>query len=301
VELLFWGYLLQFHFRNFIICQWEGTSYNTDWFFAFHVLQSIAVALLFLMLSFFISKLSRIPFYLVSLLIGIFVFGCNGILESYIREQRSFLDAGLISHLNYIPSNAPRWVQNMFFGIYSEFSFVRFTGFAMIGGSLGHIICLYKNDIVSFIFGATLLCAGYVLRMDAYYLLEDIDRILIELDFQNLAYQMGNKDSIIKLGSVISFIGLLVMLNRLFDFKQNLILKMGQNTLPIYIIHVILIYEGLLGFGLPLKNYKENLSPIQSWMISLFIISWFFVLIHYWERIEKWWGSIIQGIRKREI
>jgi hypothetical protein len=179
----------------------------------------------------------------------------------------------------------------MFFGVYSEFSFVRFTGFAMIGGALGHIICLYKNHIVSLIFGATLISVGYILRMDAYYLLESIDRMLIGWDSQNLAYQMGSKDSMIKMGSVISFIGFLVIINRLFDFKQNLILKMGQNTLPIYIIHVIIIYEGFLGVGLPLEHYKEFLSPLQSWMISLFIISWFFVLINYWERIEKEWNK----------
>ncbi len=301
LELLLWGYLLQFHFKNFVLCQWEGSSFNTDWFFAFHVLQSIAVALMFLIVSFFISKWSRVPFYFIAFFAGVVVFGCNGILETYIRNQKALLAAGTIDHLNYWPAHAPRWVQNMFFGMYSEFSFVRFSGYALLGGALGHFIRLNQRHVLSFTFGFVLFALGYVLKRDVYFLLEAIDFQLIEWGWQSSAHQMANKDSLIGLSMVMCLLGILVVINRLIEIPKNLFLKMGQNTFPIYIIHVILIYEGLLGFGLPLEQYKEHLSPVQSWMISLFIISWFFVLIHFWERIEQWWISVIHGIRKREI
>jgi hypothetical protein len=292
VELLVWGYLLQFHFKNFIICQWEGSSYNTDWLMAFHVLQSIAVALLFLIASFFISKYSRVPFFMVAFFAGVAVFGCNGVLETYIRNQKALLASGAIDQLNYWPTHAPKWLQNMFFGMYSEFSFVRFSGYALLGGALGHFIRLNQRHVLSFTFGFTLFALGYVLKRDVYFMLEAIDLKLIDWGWQSTAHQMANKDSLIGLSMVMCLLGILITLNRLIKIPQSLFLKMGQNTFPIYIIHVIIIYEGLLGVGLPLEHYKEYLSPLQSWMISLFIISWFFVLINYWERIEKEWNNI---------
>ncbi len=300
-ELLAWGYLLQFHFKNFIICQWEGSSFNTDWFMAFHVLQSIAVALLLLIGAFFIAKFSRIPFYVIAFLGSAVVFGCNGILETYVRSQKSLLASGAIEHLHYWPSDAPRIIQNMFFGMYSEFSFVRFSGYALLGGALGHFIRLNQRHVLSFTFGFTLFALGYVLKRDVYFMLEAIDLKLIDLGWQTSMHQMANKDSLIGLSMVLCLLGILVIINRLVEIPKSLFLKMGQNTFPIYIIHVIIIYEGLLGVGLPLEHYKEYLSPLQSWMISLFIISWFFVLINYWERVEHWWSSVIHVIRKREI
>jgi hypothetical protein len=268
---------------------------------AFHVLQSIAVALLLLIGAFFIAKFSRIPFYVIAFLGSAVVFGCNGILETYVRSQKSLLASGAIEHLHYWPSDAPRIIQNMFFGMYSEFSFVRFSGYALLGGALGHFIRLNQRHVLSFTFGFTLFALGYVLKRDVYFMLEAIDLKLIDLGWQTSMHQMANKDSLIGLSMVLCLLGILVIINRFVEIPKSLFLKMGQNTFPIYIIHVIIIYEGLLGVGLPLEHYKEYLSPLQSWMISLFIISWFFVLINYWERVEQWWSSVIHGIRKGEI
>ena len=301
LELLVWGYLLQFHFKNFIICQWEGSSYNTDWLMAFHVLQSIAVALLFLIGSFFISKYSRVPFFVVAFFTGALVFGCNGILETYIRNQKALLAAGAIDQMNYWPSDAPRWIQNMFFGMYSEFSIVRFSGYALFGGALGHFIRLNQRHVLSFTFGFTLFALGYVLKRDVYFMLEAIDLKLMAWGLQDSIHQMANKDSLIGLSMVMCLLGILIVVNRIIEIPNNLFLKMGQNTFPIYVIHVIIVYEGLLGLGLPLNHYKEFLSPLQSWMISLFVISWFFVLIAFWDRIEQWWTAVCAGIKKRLI
>ncbi|MEY4330100.1 MAG: hypothetical protein RL609_848, partial [Bacteroidota bacterium] len=121
-----------------------------------------------------------------------------------------------------------------------------------------------------------------------------IDLQLMDWGIQSHANQMANKDSLIGLSMVLCLLGLLVILNRLVKIPNNLFLKMGQNTFPIYIIHVMLIYEGLLGIGLPLEQYKDFLSPVQSWAISLFIVSWFFVLIAYWERIKMKWQILIK-------
>jgi uncharacterized membrane protein len=291
LELLVWGYVLQFHFKNFILCQWDGASYNTDWLMAFHVLQSIGVSLFLVIAIFGLSKLTRIPFFILGFAAAVFMFGCNGILETYIREQKMLLSQGVISNLNYWPVGTSRFFQNMFFGQYSEFSFVRFSGYTLLGGAIGHFIRLYQNHVVSLIFGSTLFGIGYVLKRDVYFLLEGIDQYLMDWGWQNVPHQMANKDALIGLSMVLCLLGLLVILNRFVVLKPNLLMKMGQNTFPIYIIHVMIIYEGLLGFGLPLEHYKEFLSPVQSWMISFSIIALFFVMIHYWERLEAFGQS----------
>jgi hypothetical protein len=291
LELLVWGYVLQFHFKNFILCQWDGATYNTDWLMAFHVLQSIGVSLFLVIAIFGLSKLTRIPFFILGFLAAIVMFGCNGVLETYVREQKLLLQQGVISNLNYWPNHAPRWLQNMFFGQYSEFSFIRFSGYTLLGGAIGHFIRLHQKHVVSLIFGTSLFGMGYVLKRDVYYLLEGVDQLLIKWGWQNVPHQMANKDALIGLSMVLCLLGLLVILNRFVALKPNLLMKMGQNTFPIYIIHVMLIYEGLIGIGLPLEHYKEFLSPIQSWLISFSIISLFFVMIHYWESIENFWKS----------
>ncbi|MEY2938916.1 MAG: hypothetical protein RL062_1505, partial [Bacteroidota bacterium] len=111
LELLVWGYVLQFHFKNFILCQWDGATYNTDWLMAFHVLQSIGVSLFLVIAIFGLSKLTRIPFFILGFLAAIVMFGCNGVLETYVREQKLLLQQGVISNLNYWPNHAPRWLQ----------------------------------------------------------------------------------------------------------------------------------------------------------------------------------------------
>jgi hypothetical protein len=292
LELLIWGYVLQFHFRNFIVCQWEGASYNTDWLMAFHVLQSIGVSLFLVIALFGLSRLTRIPFFLLGIFAAIFMFGCNGVLETYIKEQKALLSQGVITELNYWPKDAPRWIQNIFFGQYSEFNIVRFAGYTLLGGAIGHFIRIFQKHVVSLIFGSTLFGLGYVLKRDVYYLLESVDQHLINWGWQISPHQMANKDALIGLSMVLCLLGLLVLLNRFIELKPNLFMKMGQNTFPIYIIHVMVIYEGLWGIGLPLEYYKEQLSPTESWMISFVIISMFFVMIRYWEKVEAFWGSI---------
>ena len=41
-------------------------------------------------------------------------------------------------------------------------------------------------------------------------------------------------------------------------------LKMGQNTFPIYVVHVIILYGGIFGFGLVPYAFNRNLDPVSS-------------------------------------
>jgi hypothetical protein len=132
-----------------------------------------------------------------------------------------------------------------------------------------------------------LVLLGYIFVRDAYYILWGLDFLLNFIGLQHENIQLCNKDALIGLGYVLMLIGVLIVVNRWIVFKDNLFLRMGQNTLLIYIVHVMLIYEGLLGVGLPLKAWSENFSPQQSWGLSALIIGGFFLLVWVWTNRSK--------------
>lgn len=64
-------------------------------------------------------------------------------------------------------------------------------------------------------------------------------------------------------------------------FKQSLILKIGQKTLSIYVIHFIIIYGSFTGFGLS-RYLKHALNPYEAIIGALgFIVVVCFISFHY--------------------
>ncbi len=287
LELMLWGYLLQLHLRNLISCWLDGSTYHTDWLMAFHVLQSIGVAILLILLLFGLSKLSRLPFYLWALAGAFVILICNGYQEFYIHQQREWVNQGLQSQVIYRPAYWPKWIQNFFYGQYSDFSFIRFSGYTLFGAGMGHLLRVYERHVLRYGTAFVLTLLGYILVRDAYYILWGLDFVIQQLGMANVNIQLSNKDALIGLGYVLMVLGVLIWVNKLFVFKDNLFLRMGQNTLLIYIVHVMLIYEGLLGFGLPLKSWSGHFSPQQSWGLSALIISGFFLMVWVWTNRSK--------------
>jgi hypothetical protein len=287
LELMLWGYLLQLHLRNLISCWLDGSTYHTDWLMAFHVLQSIGVAIFLILLLFGLSKQTRLPFYLWAFAGAFVILICNGYQEFYIHQQREWVNQGLQSQVIYRPADWPKWIQNFFYGQYSDFSFIRFSGYTLFGSGMGHLLRVYERHVLRYGTAFVLTLLGYILVRDAYYILWGLDFVIQQLGMANVNIQLSNKDALIGLGYVLMVLGVLICVNKLFVFKDNLFLRMGQNTLLIYIVHVMLIYEGLLGFGLPLKTWSQNFTPLQSWGLSALIISGFFLMVWVWTHRSK--------------
>ena len=57
LELLFWGYMIQLNLWSIGKSLWWGTPINFDWFYAFHVLQSIAFGLTLILLIYGLFKI----------------------------------------------------------------------------------------------------------------------------------------------------------------------------------------------------------------------------------------------------
>lgn len=94
------------------------------------------------------------------------------------------------------------------------------------------------------------------------------------------------------LGHLFLFITMVYVIAKTVKWNKDLFLKMGQNTLSIYIVHVIVLYGGIFGFGLSMF-LSEKLSP---WVAILGAISFmviFTYFIKYFERFDYYYQKIL--------
>lgn len=87
------------------------------------------------------------------------------------------------------------------------------------------------------------------------------------------------------LGNILVFIVLALVAARFIPWNFSLFLKIGQYTLPIYVLHAIVLYSGLFGFGLDalIRKSMEPWTAIVS--ATLFIIA-FVYLVKYIEYFQ---------------
>lgn len=185
----------------------------------------------------------------------------------------------------FYPANAPQFIQNLFCGPYSVFPIIPWVAFTLYGGMVGSLLNKYQEHIKKTWFPLTFIGLGLALNLFGWTLFSSIDTFskMIhfhdDLDFVNNAWLYG------RIGQVLIVLGILMFIEKYFHIKESLFLKVGQNTLSIYILHVIILYGGLLGFGL--KDYlAEKLTPLEAIFGAISFITFFVIYIKYIEVIE---------------
>lgn len=301
LELLFWGYLIQLNLWSIGKSIYYGSDFHMEWFYAFHVLQSIGVGILFLLLIFGIYKLLNFGklhwYYLIA---AILVYTFYSWMKAYINLDKDLVEAGVRSNPHYLPQGLPRIIQNMFYGPFSDFSFVRYAGYTILGGMLGSFVRTYEHHTKKLWFGVLFILAGLVLSLFAQPMFHSIDNLTENIGLTAKGVFELNSTSIIRFGQVVSFIGLLMLIDKYFTVKNGLFLKIGQNTLPIYVVHVIILYGGLFGFGLTPYLFERNLSPWTAIAISAAAIFVFALMIKYIEPLEKLYRSTLGVLKFRK-
>ncbi len=261
-ELLLWGYLLQLNLRYI-----ENTfNHESIWFFAFHVLQSIGVGIFALLVIFGLYKLFKIgPLYLYYFLAGTFIFCFYPIIKE--------IPAG-----TYVPKNAPQIIQNMIRGPYSVFPFIPWLAFTMYGGMVGALTIRFQGHVKKFWYPIMYITTGVLLNMFGRNIGLFLDDVLefIGLDLHLVA----NSWLYGRLGQVFIALGTFMLIDKLFHVKAELFLKVGQNTLSIYILHVIILYGGIFGYGIK-DVFKHNLSGWEAVLGAVIFIAVFVLFIKY--------------------
>ena len=292
LELLFWGYLIQLNLWSIVKSLWWGTPINFDWFYAFHVLQSIAFGLTLILLIYgafkIIGKLPLHFYYFIAAAI-LFVFYS-------LMKHRITLDESSGAH-HYWPAHFPKIIQNMFYGQYSDFSFVRFSGYTLLGGMVGSIIKTYEVHAKKWWFGLSFILVGIALNMFIIKILNNADQMLSATHYFGKTYLALDSTSFVRFGQVLVVLGFLMLVDANVKYKPALFLKLGQNTLQIYIVHVIILYGGIIGFGLKPLAFDLDKSPWESIAISISAMVAFTIMVKYIEPLSIFYNKIFGKIR----
>ena len=262
VELLFWGYLVQVY--------------------AFHVLQCIGIGILTILILYGIYKAVKIiPLWVYFFFAGTIIFSSYIVISSWPKEY-------------YWPEYAPIFIQNMFHGKYSIFPILPRMGYTMYGAMIGVILYTYKSKVKEWSFILSVFLIGSFL----YFFLKDILLILDGI-FAHPIYHLYKVDWLYEcLGMVLIILSILIAIEKFIgEIKPNLFLKIGQNTLTIYILHMVLLYGSITGFGINRVIHK-NLTPWQILPATICFILFFVILIYYLDEIKLKLSFILKPIKK---
>ncbi len=291
--LLFWGYIIQLNLWSIIKSIYYGTSFHLDWFAAFHVLQSISFGIAFLLLIYGIHLLIKKGdihwYYLIAALI---VFIGYSQMKAHIQADELRI-AGTSLKASYWPNGFPSFIQNMFYGKYSDFSFMRYSGYVLLGGMTGSIIRKYEHLTKKKWFGILFIIIAIFLNVFIQPIFVQLDSFTELIGLCNLGVYELNSTAFMRFGQVIGLIGILMLIDGNFKVKAPLFLKLGQNTLPIYVIHVIILYGGIFGVGLKPDVINLNLNPYAAIGVSIIAMLSFTIMVKYIEPLEEFYNSVL--------
>ena len=262
VELLFWGYVVQVY--------------------AFHVLQCIGIGILSILMLYGIYKAVKIiPLWVYFFFAGTIIFSSYIVISSWPKEY-------------YWPESAPIFIQNMFHGKYSIFPILPRMGYTMYGAMIGVILYTYKSKVKEWSFILSVFSIGAFL----YFFLKDV-LLILDVIFAHPIYHLYKVDWLYEcLGMVLIILSILIAIEKFIgEIKPNLFLKIGQNTLTIYILHMVLLYGSITGFGINRVIHK-NLTPWQILPATICFILFFVILIYYLDEIKLKLSFILKPIKK---
>jgi Heparan-alpha-glucosaminide N-acetyltransferase, catalytic len=279
-ELVIWGYLLQVDVQAI----YRGVSgieeYDWEWIQAFHVLQSIGVGILVLIGVFALyKKWSKIPLH-------VYYFSVASLFFSFPSElaYHIYMHPG-----QHVPQGAPQWVQNFFYGPFSDFSFIRYLPFVLIGGAIGALYKKNEHRIFDWFFIARFVVMGLILVLFSERLMWLLDQVMYHGLDSKRAIWAANAIPLQAIGVVLLFLSLLMILDGRGWVKNSLFVRVGQNTFVIYVAHVIFLYGGIFGVGLSTTVLLNQFNPWETAAISTSFILFFVLFVWFIEKLPARW------------
>ncbi|MEN8703486.1 MAG: heparan-alpha-glucosaminide N-acetyltransferase domain-containing protein [Polaribacter sp.] len=244
ISLIAIGYLLRIPFLA-----WLNGYFNT-YFLAIDVLQIIGISLIFIVALYCLCFKKTKLFLIASLSISIFIFITEPIYRNLNIEWLP------LPINNYFSKNNG-----------SVFTIFPWLGYVSFGAFLATIFHLYeskkkfKKTIVFSFVSLGLLLILY--SSNTLVFLSKLFEIEIFMAVANYNYLFT------RLGNVLLYFALFYCLEKYL--KNELILKIGQNTLSIYIIHFILIYGSFTGIGFK-HFFGKRLEPTEVIIGAVFFL-----------------------------
>lgn len=268
------GYLLQTNFQN--IDYYLAGKVNGR-LFGFHVLQSIGSGILVLLIFYGLFLLSKMKRFSLLLFIGaVSVFIATPFIESYGDT--------------YIPRGVHPIFQNPIHGPNSFFPLFPWLGFVLSGGAIGAVlrenISIVRTPSFPFkFFLGFSLAAGTLLGIVGLIALFAPENVNVGRVFY----------SVFRLSEVALFITILMYAERFSKGRDSVFIKMGQNTLVIYVWHVIMLYGAIIGIGLT-RWLKHELPFGISILGAIVFVLIFALLVKYLDPINGFIDRIKKAI-----
>lgn len=254
LELFFWGYVVQ--------------SY------AFHILECIACGIALILIIYGIHKLLRvIPLWLCFLMTSLAIFSLLPAAEAWPKRMSP------VEHSWWMLTSPIHGRQNPMI----LFSIIPYAGFTLMGATIGCLARELRDHIHSWWFPCMFALIGAALQFfagDLLGMIQNIGEVITSKPWVSLADTEWLYE---RAGMVLIVISLLIWIDQRWGMRMrpdNLFLQIGQNTLVIYILHMVVLYGSIFGYGINDFTHKQ-LGPWQSAIGAALFIVPFIVLVHY--------------------
>jgi uncharacterized membrane protein len=234
LELLFIGYLLRMNLFGLL----QGEIYES--FYLVNVLHCIGLSILGIIGIYLVSqkrKKSFFPIILLGATLSLFIFE-----PLYKTWVFAFLPDAFANYLTKANGSV--------FTIFPWFGYAAFGGFlSLLFTKFKNFKYLYPTAICTAVIGGLALVFG---SSDLFLALSGVTGIQLFADifFNNYLF--------IRLGDVLLVFAVFMLFRSLM--QDRTVLKIGQSTLSIYVVHFIILYGSFTGLGL-YRFLQHSLSP----------------------------------------
>ncbi|MFN3196435.1 MAG: heparan-alpha-glucosaminide N-acetyltransferase domain-containing protein [Chlorobiota bacterium] len=276
IMLLGVGYLLHFNWW-FLVDLLDGSlskSYNN--MIRPDVLHIIAVAILLIVATYVLSRLTKIKMYLLLLVLA---------MSSFL-----FYPDIVSTNFDYLPRFLASYIDR---GQNFGFTIIPWVGYSLFGGVLGIFIYSKPKFITNNLFAAMFILLGLLFHYSSSSILIDFYDFTGWENLKSLAF---NNFQFFRLGHVFVAVGVFMLINNSKIKIPSIIPKIGAETLTIYVVHAFIIYGSIFQFGIA-QSYGKSLTPWECFAIALLIEIFFFVLIYYIEDIRKYLRLLIAKLK----
>ncbi|WP_400079954.1 heparan-alpha-glucosaminide N-acetyltransferase domain-containing protein [Winogradskyella sp. R77965] len=254
------------------IFEWLIGKFNS-YFLVIDVLQCIGLSLIIIVVIYRLTFKKTLIFSILMLLFGLAIFISEPLYRGIELPNIPKLFANYLSKSNGSIFNIIPWFGYVAFGGFISTLFYRYVERPR-----------FKVAIVSgfFVVGILLISKSAWLLMQLYFI-TDLE-ILKDVAYYNYLFT--------RFGNVLILFALFYAAENYI--KQPIILKIGQKTLSIYVIHFIIIYGSYTGIGLH-QLIGKTLVPWQAIIGALFFLTTVCFISFYYVKTNKF---IYSSIRK---
>lgn len=258
------------------IFEWLIGKFST-YFLIIDVLQCIGLSLIIIVIIYRLTLKKTLIFSILMLVFGLVIFLTEPLYRTLELPNLPIALSNYLSKTNGSIFNIIPWFGYVAFGAFISTLFYRYLERPR-----------FKIAIVSgfFIIGVLLITQSSRLLMHLYYA-TDME-LLKDVAYYNYLFT--------RLGNVLILFALFYAAERYL--KQPIILKIGQKTLSIYVIHFIIIYGSYTGIGLH-QIIGKTLIPWQAIIGAIvFLATVCFISFYYIKTNEFIYSSITNIIDK---